>query len=381
MSNPGRPSISVFAVEDTTVQLTWRDLPPGPLRLTVPGTEAELALEADGGPGAAVLDGLPPGSDLRVVADQHGQRRELAVRTLDALPGDELVRVATIGDLHLGTHAFGQRGTIREVPAPEVAHPVRCAEAAVDEAAAWGATHLFAKGDLTNHGQPEEWRQYARLVAGSPLPIDAVPGNHDRAHRAHRPGLLPEEAARAFGVSVASPISVRDLPGLRVVLVDTSIGSRNLGQVAAVADDVVQAAAEAGRERAVLVALHHQLQAHLLPEGWPRGVGHRESSDLLARLGAVHPGVLVTSGHTHRHRRWDHGGATATQVGSTKDFPGVWAGYVVHEGGIRQVVRRVGRPDCLRWTDHTRRAALGAWRWVAPGTLGARCFARTWPTS
>jgi hypothetical protein len=87
---------------------------------------------------------------------------------------------------------------------------------------------------------------------------------------------------------------------------------------------------------------------------------------------------MVTSGHTHRHRRWSRAGVTVTQVGATKDYPGVWAGYVVHEGAIRQIVRRTARPDVIGWTDHTRIAAYGAWEHAAPGRLAARCFDLRW---
>ena len=69
----------------------------------------------------------------------------------------------------------------------------------------------------------------------------------------------------------------------------------------------------------------------------------------------------ITSGHTHRHRRWAHAGVTTTQVGSISDHPGVWAGYVVHESGMRQVVRRIAQPDVLPWSERARDAALGAW--------------------
>ena len=68
-----------------------------------------------------------------------------------------------------------------------------------------------------------------------------------------------------------------------------------------------------------------------------------------------------------------------TEVGSTKDYPGTWTGYVVHEGGIRQLVHRVEEPSCLAWTDRTRRAFGGVWRWWSPGTLADRCFTIPWP--
>jgi hypothetical protein len=126
------------------------------------------------------------------------------------------------------------------------------------------------------------------------------------------------------------------------------------------------------------VALHHQLQPWHLAEGVPKGIPHDESIRFLEHLARAHPRVVVTSGHTHRHRRWSHAGITTTQVGATKDYPGVWAGYVVHEGGLRQLVQRIGRPDCIRWTERTRRAAAGAWRYVAPGPLASRCFTIDW---
>ncbi|MCU1499728.1 MAG: Calcineurin-like phosphoesterase [Acidimicrobiales bacterium] len=374
-----RPQLGVFAVEDVSIQLTWRGLGAGSLHLRVLDSPVERELTVPAGPGSAVLSGLPPGREVVVEATgsalgpDAGPRR-LRARTLDRLPGAELTRLATISDLHLGTERFGHQGTIQEVPRPAVPHPRRCAEAAMAEAAAWGAQRIVAKGDLTNHGQVSEWRTYAGLLARCPVPVDALPGNHDRAFRRATSGLLPEVAARAFGLSMASPVLVRDLPGVRVVLLDSTTDHYNRGRVAPAAADALDAIAEADPAGSVLVFLHHQLQAHHLSEGWPIGVNHTESLDFLARAGRAHPHVLVSSGHTHRHRRWSHAGVTTTQVGSTKDYPGVWAGYVVTEGGLRQVVRRVGRPDCLAWTDHTRRAALGLWRWVAPGRLSSRCF-------
>lgn len=377
-----RSPVTVFAVEDTTAQLTWRDLEPGTLDLRVEGTDVAMTVEVDDRPGAVVLDHLPPDRELRIRVGLPGARGgglHLPLHTLPALDGEELARVATIGDLHLGAKAFGHLGTITEEPTPEVAHPHRCAAAAIDEAAAWGARHLVVKGDVTNHGRPDQWRTYAELARAAPMPVDALPGNHDRAFRPEDPGLSPEAAAAAFGLSMATPVVVRDVGGARLVLVDSTTGGRNLGHVEPFADEVVAAAADADADRPVLVFLHHQLQAFLLAEGWPIGVNHHESRRFLERLGAAHPRVLVSSGHTHRHRRWVHAGVTTTQVGSTKDYPGVWAGYVVAEGGVRQVVRRIERPDVLAWTDHTRRAALGAWRWVSPGLLGSRCFQVTWP--
>ena len=412
MSPVGRPPrVQLFAVDDRSAQLTWRDMQPGPLRLSVAGVgsvttggryvgdaqamgsttstsgwepdhDGGMVLPdgADTGPGSVVIEGLPPGRlvAIHISGSAVGEPQVIGVRTLDALPGEEQCRLATLSDLHLGTEVFGQRGTIREHPKPAVAHPQRCTEAAIAEATAWGAERLVIKGDLTNQGSAEHWREYTRLVGASAVPVDALPGNHDHARPHGRTSIPPRAAATTFGLSIADPLIVRDLPGLRLILVDSTQPGLHAGSVAAVADDIEAAVADADRAGGVLVALHHQLQPHRIPEGWPTGIPRDESYAFLERLGAAHPHVLVTSGHTHRHRRWGHAGVAVTQVGSTKDYPGVWAGYVVHEGGMRQVVWRVARPDCLAWTDHSRRAAWGMWRHVAPGRLDARCFNLPW---
>ncbi|WP_426571660.1 metallophosphoesterase family protein [Aquihabitans sp. McL0605] len=380
--NRRTPSIWVFGVDHDAIQLTWRLLAPGPLRLRVveDDVDCDVTLQVDATPGAVLLTGLPSGRLLTVEASGAslaGPVRLLA-RTLAALPGEELCRIATVSDLHLGTEVFGHRGTIDDPFLHPDPHPVRCARAALGEAVAWGAEAIVAKGDLTNKGNPSEWRQYADLLAEVPVPVDGLPGNHDHGHPEARHALTPAEAAGAFGLSIAQPLTVRDLPGLRVLLIDTTRGGRHGGTLAPVLHDVMDAVAEADPAGGVLIALHHQLQPHRLPEGWPPGIGRDESASFLDLLGAAHPHVLVTSGHTHRHRRWGRAGVVVTQVGSTKDFPGVWAGYVVHEGGMRQIVRRTQAPDAIAWTDYSRVAAFGAWEHAAPGRLDARCFDIAW---
>ncbi|MBX3312810.1 MAG: metallophosphoesterase family protein [Actinobacteria bacterium] len=383
---PRRGPARLFAVDDTSVQLVWRGLAPGELTLTaVDATGSVLAaptvVEVDpaGRPGAVVLDRLPPDTDGEVLLRHRDEAiAPVPFRTDPVLPGPPLARVATISDLHLGAKGFGHLGTIVEDPGDLDPHPIRCARAAIVEATAWGAEHLVGKGDLTNHGQVEQWRAWAGLVADCPVPVDALPGNHDRDHPLVAASLAPEDAAVAFGLSLALPLTVRDLPGTRLVLADTTTSGRNRGNLAPVLDDVLDVVAEADPAATVLLFLHHQLHEWYGQEGWPRGIDRADAVTLLRRIAEVHPRTLVSSGHTHRSRRTRHAGITATQVGATKDYPGVWAGYTVHEGGVRQLVRRISPPDVLAWTDRTRRAALGAWRFAGPGPLTSRCFALAW---
>ncbi|MBK6857154.1 MAG: metallophosphoesterase [Microthrixaceae bacterium] len=374
-----RTHLEVFAIEDTSAQLVWRGLRPGLLSIaSTHGPTISFEVDFDAGAGGTVIHGLPPGTDvlLQISGSALGTSADLSLRTLDRLPGQELSRIGTVSDLHLGARSFGHRGTIVEDPLPPVPHPQRCTAAAIDGATRWGAQLVVAKGDLTHNGQVDQWRQYAEVAATSSVPVVAVPGNHDRAFRT---GLSPEDAAVSFGFHLASPLEVIDGDGYRLVLVDSTTGGHNHGGLVNVVDDALDAVRSTPGGSIALIFMHHQLHRYPLQEVWPVGVGRRASVRFLERLARTGVPAVVSSGHTHRHRHWDRRGVVATQVGSTKDYPGVWAGYVISEGGMRQVVHRVTDPDCIRWTETTRRAAAGAWRWIAPGSLGSRCFDKTWP--
>lgn len=261
----------------------------------------------------------------------------------------------------------------------------------MDEIEAWGAQLLVAKGDLTDSGRLADWDQFADITARRGFPVLAIPGNHDTwepgrsmVHPLRRPPvdtsqaprLSPRQGLARLGQS-HDPIVVRDEPGLRIVAVDTTRPDSRAGRIAHLADDVVDTVAASPAPAVVI--LHHQLMTSPVPTHLPIGIAQTEADPFLDALSQAHPASLVTSGHTHRHRCRHHGPVVITEVGSTKDYPGTWAGYVVHPGGIRQVVRRVGTPDVLAWTDRSAAAAFGAWGRWSPGRLSDRCFSHRWP--
>ena len=100
---------------------------------------------------------------------------------------------------------------------------------------------------------------------------------------------------------------------------------------------------------------------------------------MLPSGGPRHPATLITAGHSHRHRRHTHGPLVITEVGSIKDFPGTWAGYVAYEAGIRQVVQRIAGPRRHRVDRAHRGHGPGPVGPVGPGRLSARSFVHTWP--
>jgi hypothetical protein len=159
------------------------------------------------------------------------------------------------------------------------------------------------------------------------------------------------------------------------VLVDSTAPGDHSGQV----DHLIPRLAEALDGRPALVVLHHHLLQLPVSTFWPPGIPSPEGNRFLAAVAEATPAAIVASGHTHRHRMRRVGGLVVTETGSPKDHPGTWTGYVVHEGGIRQVVHRVARPDCIAWTERTRKAALGVFGRWSPGTLDERCFRLDWP--
>jgi 3',5'-cyclic AMP phosphodiesterase CpdA len=358
---------SVFAVEDTAVELCWPALAAGRHRVEVGGRTIEV--EGDGNPAAAWVDGLPADTALDVVVDG---RRTAKVRTLATPPGRLLARVATISDLHLGDGwTFGVWPTITDPGGPDDPIVRRCARAALAEIAAWQPDLVIVKGDVTHHGTDAEWHEAASLLAETGLPTVVTVGNHDV-----KPGpAVGADALAARGIPfVTGGIHLHDLPGVRVIVADTSIPERHHGSFRRIGHALLDALARAPGP--ALVAVHHQLHPLPVLTHWPPGV--LRADPFVRAIAAANADTLITSGHTHRHRRRQVGPVTVTEVGSPKDYPGTWAGYAFHEGGVRQVVRRTTDPSVLAWTEATKRALFGVWGRWSPGRLSDRCFSHPW---
>jgi 3',5'-cyclic AMP phosphodiesterase CpdA len=304
-----------------------------------------------------------------------GQRSaRLEARTLGGDLGEELSRFATLSDLHLGATAFDFFQRMKESGVrAEDAHPVRCARAAIGDALAWGAQRIVVKGDVTNTSHTHTWALAADVLGGLPVPVDMIPGNHDRNQRATVDAFAE---ARRHGLALHSDVSTVDLEGLRLVFVDSTVAGIDIGVWRPHRHEMLDAVAEA-RQPAMIV-VHHQPMASTIPMHLPRGIPAVVANPILRRMRAANPRIVGTSGHTHRHRRRTVAGVPWFESGSTKDFPGTWTGYVVHERGIRQVTRRITSPDCISWTERTRRAAAGAWQHWSPGSLADRCFELPW---
>lgn len=366
--------LEVFSVGTDSVQLTWSALGAGWARFRA----ADVTIDqwVDGGPGAIVLEGLPAGRTVRITVDGEALPdgpRHLRATTLLPPPGQELFRLASVNDVHIGQRGSGKYHTLVEIPEPVDLHPVRCLRAALDETQAWGAERLLVKGDLTHASKVEHWEKVGALLEDVKVPVDVVPGNHE-GRRTN--DIEPQAGLAPHGFRLVRGVQVIDQPGIRIIVGDSTIPRSDWGQVEGMAPAVLRAARRA--TTGVLLGIHHQPMHTRFPTYIPPGIPGPEAKRFLAELGAANPRTLVSTGHTHRHRRHQFGPVVVTEIGSTKDFPGTWAGYQVYEAGIVQMVRRIAEPSCIRWTDYTRRAAGGLWQFWSPGPLRSRCFSHTW---
>jgi hypothetical protein len=366
------PGVDVFAVEHDRAQVVWRDLPAGPVHLTVEGRTARV--DHPGGPGSAVVTDLPSGRALVLVVRSGtttvARRR---FRTLVAPAGEELFRFATLNDLHLGRGEQGLHGKLRAVDLDAAHHPFVAARDAVDEALDWGARLLVVKGDICDETREWTWELAAKVFGGVPVPVLMIPGNHDTGLRRH---FDPELGAARHGLVLTRGVDHVDVPGLRIVLVDSSLDGSGWGRVARHADAVADLAADS--DTGVFIATHHQAQRFPVPTYWPHGIPSFDAARFARTVVAANPRALASSGHTHRCRLRRVAGLPWTEVAATNHFPAVWAGYRVHEGGIMQTVRRITSPDTLAWSEHTRPVLRGVWALWATGTPSDRSFTLDW---
>jgi predicted phosphodiesterase len=284
-------------------------------------------------------------------------------------PGELLATFCTVNDVHYGEIECGildglEGGPIHRSEPGAEPYPSLMNRCAIADMAAVGPEAVLVKGDLTSTGSYDEYEAFldAYLPAFGAR-LMHVRGNHDAYH----------------GQDFASePAQARHLPGVTLALIDTAVPRMASGGVTAdTLDWLDQLAADA--DRPVLVFGHHHPwdpDSADRPEGY-FGI-NPDDSERLVELIARRPRIAgYFAGHTHRNRvrRFRAtGGVPYVEVACVKDFPGAWAEYRVHEGGVLQVFRRISAPEALAWSEKTRDMYAGLYDAYAFGALGDRCF-------
>jgi Icc protein len=269
------------------------------------------------------------------------------VRTLARPPGELLCRFATVNDVHFGEIECGRidddpRGPVLRVAEGEAPYPETMNRGAAEEIGAAAMDALIVKGDLTADGQPDEFAAFEECwTARFGTSLHVIRGNHD--------AYLGQDAYAGDGLV--------DLPGVRIVLLDTVIPTATTGRItASQLEWLGDVAGEA--DRPVIVLGHHQ---NWLPGGTRSadyfGINPDDSERLVALIAHQPQIVAYAAGHTHRNRvrRLPATGAVPyIEVACVKDFPGSWAEYRVFEGGILQVHHRISTPEALAWSERCR---------------------------
>ncbi len=365
--------IEPFAVEHDTVQLWWPRMANGPHEVAV--GELAVGVVATGGPGAALVRGLPPATTMPIRLDGVEVGR---VTTRHEMPGRLLHRIATMSDVHIGEDGFGAVFERRERH-PVEPYAVRCLRAALGAAAAGGAERVVIKGDLTQGARAEEFEAGARILAGAGVPVSVTWGNHDvQSGGVDGAPILARHGIQAIVEPTAIDLSNGGADGLRLIIADSTIPGLHHGTLTGRRDALLQLAEMAADEgRPCMLLQHHQFY-RTAPRFWPPGIFVGEAAPFLRALERANPRTFISSGHTHRNRSHRWGSMVMTEVGSTKDYPGSWASYAIHEGGIRQTVWRVTGHDTDGWLHGTRRALGGVWGRWSPGSLSQRCVDAIW---
>lgn len=324
---------------------------------------------------AVFFDGGEPTHLVGLEPDAPYDLDELpAFRTLPEPPGERLCTFATVNDVHFGETVCGVIGGPDD-PGPhysvgpgETPYPETMNAGAIAEMTALAPALVAVKGDLTSNATKDELDAFERAYLGAfGDRLLWVRGNHESYH----------------GVTYAAiPFQKRVLPGVVLALLDTSRPAVEYGSVSADQLDWLDTLG-AESDRPVLVMGHHHPwspDSSVRPERY-FGITPDDSErlvDVVARRDRL---VGYWAGHTHRNRvrRFRATGATPwVEVSCVKDYPGAWAEYRVHEGGVVQVFRRISSPDALAWSEKTRGMYGGTYHDYAFGSVEDRNFVLTW---
>ena len=218
-------------------------------------------------------------------------------------------------------------------------------------------------GDITEDGEPEQFRTAKEILDGLACPYFAVPGNHDAVQRSTREPVGAKLWTDTFGSQPRD--HVVECGGLQIALVDSTdptaspfpdwdIARGRIGE--GIAAGVDSGALRPGQidallqrlnaTRPVLLVQHHEL--HPFP-GFPPVKFALREEDAEAELAALagYNLVGVVAGHTHRSAVLEVGNASVTQleIPSLKDWPHTFAVAGVTDDGVQVTVRQVSDRD------------------------------------
>lgn len=200
-----------------------------------------------------------------------------------------MILIAQLTDLHLRP---------RGLPALRVVETATLARRAVARVLALDPRPdaVIITGDIADTPDPREYELARDILSHLPMPVYAVPGNHDSSE-----GLKAAFADQPWARQ-SPPGSLQfavDVGPVRLVGLDTNVPDETYGRLGPERLEFARNALEAAPGRPTLVALHHPP----IPSGMKDmdAIGLKDA-DGLAALVRQHPQVgLVVAGHVHRN--------------------------------------------------------------------------------
>ncbi|MEZ5646908.1 MAG: phosphodiesterase [Burkholderiaceae bacterium] len=173
---------------------------------------------------------------------------------------------------------------------------------------------VLITGDLVEGGSAAAYRHLRRLLAPLDMPVWLLPGNHD--DRALLRSAFPDHdwlQARASGAFIQYTV---DLPGLRLVTLDTVVANASHGSLCNDRLDWLDHTLGQAQDVATMIAMHHPpFATHI---GHMDAMGLREGANRLADIVARHRQVeRIVCGHIHRSVQRRLAGTVVMTVPST----------------------------------------------------------------
>jgi len=153
---------------------------------------------------------------------------------------------------------------------------------------------ILVTGDLTDHGRPEEFAAFKRLIAPLDLPVIAVPGNHDDRENM-RVAFQDTSWMPADG-----PINLRvDLEHVTILALDTLVDGAPHGELSETTLRWLETMIADVDGRSVLCGMHHPPMASGIELMDRQGL--RNSNDLASILRNRGGNTRLCAGHLHRN--------------------------------------------------------------------------------
>lgn len=154
------------------------------------------------------------------------------------------------------------------------------------------AERIIISGDLTHHGRPEEYARLRAALAGCPLPVHLMVGNHDS--RSEFIAAFPDAPLTEDG----HVQQVIDSDDTRLILLDTLDEGHDAGRLCDARLSWLDAALASAEGRRTVVFAHHPPMSVGFDSMDAIGLINR--AELLALLNRHATTCQIVSGHLHR---------------------------------------------------------------------------------